>query len=125
MSRASAIWDQVDLLAEQGKAPVIKISPSAEVREPKRRPGRPRQKREGAPEAAHWSIRTPAGYRMTCRASGCQKKLRKGQIVCSRACEDAVREECVVLLAILDGKLDPSELPPHLRTRRLRRKRTL
>jgi hypothetical protein len=125
VSKAKAVWDAVDLVVESGKKPVIKLSPVSQIIEPKRSRGRPRTKEPGEPVAARWALKTPSGKRMTCRSSGCHKVLRKGQVCCSDACTAQLREECELWLGVLDGRIPLTEIPPHLRSNRLRRKRTM
>ena len=105
------------LVAEE-KAPLVRVAPSAKIVEPKRT--------RGQGQYGHWPNRGTNGHQLRCRASGCYKKLRRNDgIACSDACRQAIRDECELLLGILDGKIGPEELPPYMRTNRLKRKRTL
>lgn len=99
----------------------IVIDSSAEIRVAPMPRGRPRESTYG-----QWPTRSRCGNRLRCRASGCRVRLRKNDgITCSDACAHAIRAECELLLQILDGELGPEELPPYMRTDRLRRKRTM
>jgi hypothetical protein len=48
----------------------------------------------------------------------------KFKIACSERCAEALREECELLLGILDGKVEPHQLPLYMRTNKLKRKMT-
>jgi hypothetical protein len=120
---AKAIWEEVEDLLEVGKTPVISLSSSTRVITPKNPVGRPRVRKPGARPFAHYETHTPSGWRMTCRANGCQNRLKRGQVlVCSESCERELRDSCELMLSILRGEIPAGDLPPYMRSDRLRRK---
>jgi hypothetical protein len=121
--RKTVRWTEVEDCLEQGVEPVIELFPERAVFVPKKGPGRPRKRKPGVSRDnyAHYPTHTPSGHRMVCRASGCQKRLKRGDVlVCSKACKRQVREACEVMLSILNGELPPSALPTYMRSDRLR-----
>lgn len=120
-----SIWEKVDEMVSRGKAPIVKLNPATEIRKPRRPRGRPRiiftKNRQ------HYPMATPKGWALRCRAPGCQKKLRKDQltICCSPACEARLRDICETYLNVLNGDMNPTDLPPYYRTSRNTLKVTL
>jgi hypothetical protein len=122
MSGKSSIWNKVNDILEKGGTPVISLSPATRIIQSKRAKGRPRIRLPGAKPYAHYATHTPSGNRMTCRANGCSKQLRRKQVlVCSKQCEAQLRQSCELYLAILNGELPPEELPVYMRSNKLRR----
>jgi hypothetical protein len=122
MTKPAIVWKEVEDLLDTGGTPVITLSSSTRVLTPKNRVGRPRVRKPGARPFAHYEMHTPSGWRMTCRANGCTKRLRRGQVlVCSEQCSRELRESCELYLSILRGEIGADELPPYMRTDRLRK----
>jgi len=119
-----SIWEKVDKMVAQGKAPVLKLNPSTEIVKPKRPRGRPRirlnKKRD------HYVMHTPKGWALRCRNPGCRNRLKakESAICCSLACEHQLREMCETYLSILNGDRSPTELPTYMRTYKLRHRAT-
>lgn len=121
--RKSVRWDEVEDVLAGGQTPVIELYPERRVVMPKKPKGRPRVRKAGVgrDNFAHYDNHTPSGHRMVCRASGCQKRLKKGdKLVCSSACGRQLRDACETFLAILDGQLPATALPTYMRSDRMR-----
>lgn len=119
MSRkgTSALWVQVDEMAERGQVPLVVLPATARIISPRRPVGRPRTSDPHRPKGYNYPLHTHNGHRMRCRATGCRKTLRKDatSIVCSEACGNALKAELRVTLDVLEGKIPATEFPVYLR----------
>lgn len=126
-------WDQdlSDLLERRREREAEPIVLTAAQRVIMRRPpGRPRIHPLGASRGHDYRWTTSSGRRMVCRARGCARVLKKDSPlpVCSEACAQMLRRYCEIMLAAIDGKIGPEDIPPDLRSmnpqpRRLSRRR--
>lgn len=122
---SEALWKQVQALSAEGKNPIIEVTPAARIIRAKLAPHRPRKRPEDAPKhyRKEYVMTVPGGEPMRCRRKGCNQRMLKGQaaIVCSPACEKELRWECEVFLSILNGVMNPRDLPQVLRTNQQRK----
>lgn len=93
------IWREVLEAAQQGQAPVLKLSPTARVQPHKRQPGRPRVR--GATMFGHYAGYQPKRIRPRCMMRGCTKRLKRDQkAFCSEKCTQQAIDEARALLAL-------------------------
>lgn len=89
------MFDSVKELRKRGKRPVIRLTPAALVRTPKRAVGRPRVYPEGEPLAARYLGRR-GNSRPRCMARGCRTFLKRDQeAACSQVCADRIVNEAL------------------------------
>jgi len=118
--RRRSVWNETGESFIASAPTVVEIEPGTEIRFSKRPIGRPRINPPGQRYAA-WKLRTPSGLPLICRRRGCNKRLRKGDVlVCSAACRDELRYFCESVLRVLSGAVDPVEFPIYFRSGRLR-----
>ncbi len=113
----SGIWNQVEQLVAEGKPAQILIPISFRLDKEKRPVGRPRVNPPGKP--LHGQVMaTPHGHQLRCRNPGCSQRLGKyvRDIVCGDKCRAELREYCETMLSILNGEVDPTDLPLKYRT---------
>jgi len=118
--RKSELWSEVDEIIGRGEHPVVSIPAGTEILTPKRRPGRPRVNPPENP-FFNWEMQTPSGFPMRCRNPGCNRRLKRRDraITCSDRCKTELCAYCTTMLSIINGEVDPKDLPPHYRSNRL------
>ena len=74
------VWQELYNAAQANKAVVVSLTPGAQIKRPKRRPGRPCTR--GTTRYGHYAGYVPEeGGRPRCACVGCGKHLRKDQKV--------------------------------------------
>lgn len=122
MSRRASLWDEVRTLVMRDEVPAIELPAATRIVE-RRAPGRPRTNPVGD-RYAHWRMKSPSGFPLRCRNSGCSKPLRKDavDICCSEGCRELLRRFCEDTLSVLDGTTEATSYPSYWRSDRLRRR---
>lgn len=99
---------------------VTEIEAARQILFSKKPIGRPRLNPPGH-RYATWRLKTPSGFPLVCRRHGCNKRLRKNDVlVCSPACQEDLTNFCESVLKVFSGELPEEAFPIYFRSARLR-----
>jgi len=110
-------WEEGLFVASTPK--VIALEAAQEIRPAQKPIGRPRVNPPGE-RYATWPLKTSSGLPMVCRRRGCNRRLRKNDVlVCSPYCRDELKYFSESVLNVFSGAERPEDFPMHFRSARM------